>query len=318
MVEPESAAETKVAKDIPHTLLSLRHEITLRNRPALHYAWRMQQYTLPSLMTTYRAVFGSHWLRLILQTALGVFATALVGCQALTPQDDRVPLQTQGASFQSEVAMLQTSSAQEMANAQATFDIARTEIAVDNAVNQQLLSTLSIRITPTPRLTTDNMPDDMGLMVTPGAGASVSNAGDDISTGATAGSPAPDAGSAFLVTGTASSVRESDGCVETTANSFSIDAPRVYATFVANNLQAGTALRVDWTQNGETMYFSDWTPDQNYPQICVWFFITNADVAFVPGSWSARVLANDQLVGEIPFTFESAPGMLDMTQEATG
>lgn len=270
-------------------------------------------------MTTGHSLPDSRWLRLILPTLLSLFACALVGCQALTPQDERAPLQTQGASFQSEVAQLQTSSAQEMANAQATFELARTDIAVDNAINQQLLSTLGIRITPTPRLTTDNGPDDIGMIVTPGAGAAISSPGLDTSTGANAGSPSPaDTGSAFLVTGTAATVRESDGCVETTTSTFSIDAPRVYATFVANNLQAGTALRVDWTQNGETMYFSDWTPDQNYPQICVWFYITNADVAFIPGAWSARVMANDQLIEEIPFTFEAAGGTFDLTEEFTG
>ncbi len=259
-------------------------------------------------------------LRFLLTSLLSIFASWLVSCQALAPQDERAPLQTQGASYQAEVAMLQTNSAAEMATAQSTFEFSRTDIAVDNAVNQQLLSTLSIRITPTPRLTTDNFPDDMGLMVTQGAGADTGNAASfDTSTSlGTSGTPVVDTSSAFLVTGTASSVRESDGCVETTTNSFSIDAPRVYATFVANNLQAGTALRVDWMTNGQTMYFSDWTPDQNYPQICVWFFITNADVAFTAGAWTARVLSNDQVVGEIPFTFAGGGENMSMTEDFSG
>lgn len=248
--------------------------------------------------------------RHLITTSLLILLSA---CQALTPEDERVPLQTQGAGFQAEIVQLQTSSANEMANAQAAFEMERAAIAAENAVNQQLLATLSIRITPTPRLTTDNRPDDMGLMVTPGSGT-VSTTLDGASS---TGVPPVDTGSPFLVTGTATRVRESDGCVETTASNFSLDTPRIYATFVANNLQAGTALRVDWMQNGEVAYFSDWTPDQNYQQICVWFYITNADVVFTPGSWSARVLANDQLVEEMAFTFEgtadNADNMDDMT-----
>jgi hypothetical protein len=253
----------------------------------------------------------------MMTSLLTVFTFVVVSCQALSPQDERAPLQTQGASSLAEVAQLQTSSAVELANAQVTFEYARTDIAVDNGVNQQLLATLSIRITPTPRLTTDFGPDDMGLMVTPGTGSNAGSASVDTSA-ANSGLPSGDPNAAFLVTGMASSVRESDGCVEATTNSFSTDAPRVYATFVANNLQAGTPLRVDWVQNGEVMYFSDWISDQNYPQICVWFYITNADVAFTPGSWSARILANDQLIQEVPFTFEGTVDDMGGTDEMTG
>ncbi len=232
----------------------------------------------------------------------------LTACQALTPQDDRIPLQTEAANLEAEIVMLQTRSVEEIANAQATFDITRNEIAAENAVNQQLLATLSIRITPTPRLTTDNRPDDWGLMVATGTG-NTANTFDTTSgdtTGANTGEAEAmmDTSSPFLVTGMATTVRASDGCVETTTSQFSVSAPRVYATFVANNLQAGTALRVDWVQNGEVVYFSDWTPDSNYPQICVWFYITSADVPFTPGPWAARVLANNQIIEEIPFTFD--------------
>jgi hypothetical protein len=282
--------------------LSSAREVTLRKLRALHYARHMQSFTQSLPMMKNDSVPGP---RLFL---ISIVVSLLVSCQALAPQDERAPLQTQGANFQAEVAQLQTSSASDLANAQATFEFARTDIAVDNAVNQQLLATLSIRITPTPRLTTDNAV----VLTTPGAGSGVDTMGSE-------GIPARDTGSAFLVTGMATSVRESDGCVETTTSSFSIDAPRVYATFVANNLQAGTPLRVDWVQNGEVLYFSDWTPDQNYPQICVWFYITNADVPFTPGSWSARVVANDQLVQEIPFTFEGAVDNVgNSTEEISG
>ncbi len=242
----------------------------------------------------------------------------LASCQALSPEDDRIPLQTQAASYETEITMLQTRSVEEVANAQATFAIDRDKIAAENAVNQQLLATLSIRITPTPRLTTDTMPDDTGLMVTTGGSGPdsvVDPAGTTGNTGSAGGTETfSDTGSPFLITGMATSVRASDGCVETTTSSFSVNTPRVYATFVANNLQAGTPLRVDWVQNGNIMYFSDWTPDQNYPQICVWFYVTNADIAFTPGSWSARFLANNQLIEEIPFSFEG--GETEMTDDA--
>jgi len=98
----------------------------------------------------------------------------------------------------------------------------------------------------------------------------------------------------FSQISTSASVRQSDGCADGIQNQFSLDTNRIYITAVATNLSAGTVMSAEWILNGTVMVTnSSWTVDQNYPSICIWFFITQDDTVFTPGDWSARLLVNN-------------------------
>jgi hypothetical protein len=232
----------------------------------------------------------------MIRLALGLLLIVIVaGCKALQAEDTAGTLQAQNAAYGTEAVQLQAAGTSERVNAQQTHVFNTTQVAGLNAVNQQLIATLIVRITPTPDLIVENAPDDMGLTVN-GAGSG--------------GVPASSTGNSnnpYSLTGVAASVRADDGCVQNPQRSFSLDTQEIYATFVANNLVSGTNLRAEWYREDELVDTADWTPNRDYEQICVWFYITQSDVPFTPGNWSVRLYANDtQIGGTQSFTFEDA------------
>lgn len=220
----------------------------------------------------------------------------LNGCQALNRPDTGATLQAENAAFGTEAVQLQSNGTAEGAAALQTHTVNTTQIAVLNAVNQQLIATLILQITPTPGLVAQSGPDAVGMQIDGGGG----------------GTGSIDPNTPYTLTGTASRVRADTGCVESPQSSFPSNTQAVYATFVANNLTAGTNLSAEWYREGELVDSAQWTPNENYDQICVWFFMEQATVAFTTGNWSVRLYANDQQIGgTLAFVFQGEPGMMD-------
>jgi len=229
----------------------------------------------------------------------GVVSVTLSGCAAFQQVDMPATYEAANIAYATEAAQLQRTGTQERILAQATHQAEITAVAAVNAVNQQLAATLALRITPTVDLLREDRPDDMGLTVDRPDGS-----GGNTSAGTSGRSAPPAANVPFRLTGTSSSVRADDGCVQNPVTTFPLDVGQIYVTFVASELTAGTALRADWYFEDQIVNTAAWTPGEDYAEICVWFFIEQGDVIFAPGNWSVRVFANDtQIGGTQTFTF---------------
>ena len=105
---------------------------------------------------------------------------------------------------------------------------------------------------------------------------------------------------------TASDIRFTDGCAVDSVSIFSPSQSKIYLTVIGSNVQQGTRYSVTWMNDGQAVPTTDaWTADQNYDQICIWFFI---EAPFEPGSWTADLNANGSSVGQAKFTVTGATG----------
>jgi hypothetical protein len=224
-----------------------------------------------------------------------LLAVLLSACGALQPEDEVATMAVDSANYQTEAVNLAVTGDFERISNQSTIAVNQTNIAVMNAINQNLLATLSTRVTPTPPLVGESSPDDTGLL------PNMPNM--------------PSGGSAvplnipYIATGLSTSVREDDGCVTNPRSAFSADELRIYATFVAYNLTQGTALSAAWYREEDQVASGAWTADADYEKLCIWFYIQQPDdVAFTPGGWSVRLYADNEQIGNtLPFTFEALP-----------
>lgn len=234
---------------------------------------------------------------------LGLSFLLLCGCQALKSEDTPATLAAQNVAYGTEIAQIDANSAIERTRIQQTVAVQGTQVVILNGVNEQLLSTLSMLVTPTPLLLGESAPDDQGIVVQRSSDGTFSGSGGTIPN---------NPNSPYTLTGVSTQVRQDDGCIQNPQNSFTSDTSRIYGTMVANNLQAGTLIEANWYQAEQIVVNQRWTVDQNYDQLCIWFYIEPADVAFTPGSWSVQMSADGQPVsGTIGFTITGTDTTMD-------
>jgi hypothetical protein len=217
--------------------------------------------------------------------ALAAFAM-LPSCGALGQADVPATMAAQNAALATEIVMLdEISTSESMVSLNRAAELA-TSAAQINGVNAQLVGTLQVVVTPTPQLQADAF-DPMA----PSAPGEVGQR-------------------LYVNSGISTEVRSSDGCVVDPREQFSPLVSRLYATFVAFNLTAGTLFRVEWwwTTNQQMMFSDSWTADQDYDELCVWFYVTQDDVTFQPGTWQARLFV-DEVQMTSPQRFEIVSGM---------
>lgn len=212
--------------------------------------------------------------------------TSLPACEALNQADIPATIAAQNIALATEIVMLDEMSAAESIDSSARAAELATAAAQVNGINAQLVSTLQVVVTPTPQLQADSFdpmspsePGDVGQRL-------------------------------YVNSGISTEVRSSDGCVVDPRDQFNPLVPRLYATFVAFNLTAGTLFRLEWwwTTTQQLMFSDSWTADQNYNELCVWFYVTQDDVNFVPGTWQARLFV-DEVQMTSPQRFEIVSGM---------
>lgn len=215
--------------------------------------------------------------------------TALVmlpACGALNQADIPATVAAQNVAFATEIVMLDEMSAAENDAAAARIAELATSAAAVNGINAQLVSTLQVVVTPTIQLQADAFDP-----LTPPAPGEVGQR-------------------LYVNSGVSTEVRSSDGCVVNPQSQFSPLVSRIYATFVAFNLTPDTLFRVEWwwTTTQQMMFSDSWTSSQNYNELCLWFYITQEDVRFEPGSWQARLFV-DEVQMTSPQRFEIVPGL---------
>jgi hypothetical protein len=106
---------------------------------------------------------------------------------------------------------------------------------------------------------------------------------------------------------TASGIDEATGCAVDEKTRFSLDAPIIYLTAVGRSIPSGTVHQVRWLMNEQVQDESvEWVADQDYPEICIYFWLEPSDTPFEAGQWSADLYVNDQRVVAVPFEICSA------------
>jgi len=205
----------------------------------------------------------------------------LSACQAFTRPDIPATLRAENAGFVLEATQIAITVQAEATNIQVTAVAAEATIARISNVNQQLMATARAVIPPTPQI----------------AGAGVVGSADPTSVG-------------FVEVGTATSVRDSDGCAEGLQSQFAPDVGRIYVTARALNIRAGTLMGVEWRYQGQIVHSENFVvpiDDDNY---CIWFNIDPATAPFSPGTWAVRLYEN-----ELPIDPEVAFIIIDAMTE---
>lgn len=225
-------------------------------------------------------------------TILCLIAAGLNSCQAFNRIDTYATAQAQNAGYETEVAAMTQVATAEVALINTTIEAHETTIAHVNGINQQLMRTLAIQVTPTPQIQVE-------------AGVVDSTLQSDF-----------EGRRLFVKTGVSTEINSSDGCVINPQFYFSETETRLYGTIKAFNIEPGVLMRAEWRKDGVPVWEDVWTVDQSYAEICIWFYLESADVPFTPGDWSVEMFADSfSLEGPMSFNIESASGTEDMMDE---
>ncbi len=238
------------------------------------------QSTLPSLPDRL-AIFKMVCLFLLLLVA---------GCQAFTGSDTLVTIDANMTALAGEREGIQAAATADGNMVAATVVAAGTRVAQLSQVNAALAATLRTSYTATPALRAVVVSaEDMG-----------SSRADDMLDAA----PNSDAPPALQVSALAMADRTNlnSGCADTTRNRFTTDAERIYLTGQVRNLRAGTQFSSLWRYEGQEVYSHAWRAEQSRDFWCIWFYVTPADFAFLPGSYTALLHVDGALAGNVPFS----------------
>ena len=234
-----------------------------------------------------KLITQAKWLALLL--LLAVVGSA---CSALTPEDPAATLQAEREGYIAEATSIAQSAQAQATEVQATAVAAQTHVAAMEGRNQQLLATLRVVLPPTQQIVNSSG------VVTPGSMATQAPGGIAAPTqpGASGDVPANTDGSLgdmrFTQVGTASSVRDSDGCAVALEYSFPANIQRIYITTRGLNVKAGTQMHVEWDYQGQSTHTEDWTVPTDDSDFCTWFYIEPTGDQFASGNWSVSLTAN--------------------------
>ena len=237
-------------------------------------------------------VRNRHFLDWTLGLALVLVFSA---CSALTPDNPAATLQAQRQGFIDEATSIARAAQVQGTQVMETAVAAQTYVAQMDGRNQQLLATMAIAFPPTQALVVDGGPSTPGQMATP---APAGTFGDATSAPTQSGSSASVANSLgdmqFTQVGTASSVRDTDGCAVSLVTSFPADVKQIYITSRALKIKAGTEMRVEWYYEGQMTHSESFTVKNDDNDFCLWFSLEPTDKTLSSGNWSVKLFANNQ------------------------
>lgn len=97
---------------------------------------------------------------------------------------------------------------------------------------------------------------------------------------------------------------DTNGCPVDKRGRFSETVNRVYLTTLAFGVRSGTSHQVRWFFGDELRSQSpEWVADQDYAEICVYFWLSSSDTPFEAGIWQVDLLIDGEIYREIPFEF---------------
>jgi hypothetical protein len=210
-----------------------------------------------------------------LKRLLSLFLLELGACQAFTRPDIPATLRAENAGYVIEATSIYQTAQAEDTRVQITAVAAAATIASINNINQQLMATARAVIPPTAQIAGAGITESM-----------VSNSAN---------------GGQFVEVGTASSVRDSDGCADGLQSQFSLAAGPIYVTARALNIRAGTLMGVEWRYEGAVAHQENFVVPGDDDNYCIWFNLE----AFSAGNWTVRLYKNEvPIEPEVIFTVE--------------
>ncbi|MBK9122254.1 MAG: hypothetical protein IPM16_03900 [Chloroflexi bacterium] len=215
-----------------------------------------------------------------LTTRIGLAAAALAmaGCAAFAGEDTAATLSARNVAAAAELTTLGDMMTAEASGMVESVSALATESAAGAGINVQLVATLMLIVTPTPELE--------GSTFDPSAITGPIEVGQRL----------------YVSTGATTIVDSATGCVLEPRARFGPGEPRLYGTWIAYNLRAGTVFRTQWYRDDELVFTDAWTAPRDQEQICIWFYVTPQDVEFLPGRWQVRLFA-DEVNAATPIEF---------------
>jgi len=236
---------------------------------------------------------------------------AISACSALTPENPAATLQAQRQGFVDEATSIAQAAQVQGTQVQGTSVAAQTYVAQMDGRNQQLLATMAVVYPPTQALIENGGPSTPGQVPTPapvgsfgGASTNAAPTQGGSNDASAAGTPGSLGDMQFTQVGTASSVRDSDGCAVSLVYSFPADVKQIYITTRALKIKAGTEMRVEWYFEGQMTHNETYTAPRDDNDFCLWFSLEPTDSALSSGNWSVKLFANNQPTDppEVDFT----------------
>jgi hypothetical protein len=206
---------------------------------------------------------------------LRLLLLGLGACQAFTRPDIPATLRAENAGYVIEATSIYQTAQAEDARVQITAVAAAATIARIDNINQLLMATARAVIPPTAQIAGAGITESV-----------TSSSGD---------------GMQFIEVGTASSVRDSDGCANGLQSQFLQDAGPIYVTARALNIRAGTLMGVEWRYEGAVAHQENFVVPVDDDNYCIWFNLE----AFSAGNWTVRLYENElPIEPEVIFTVE--------------
>lgn len=226
-------------------------------------------------------------------------ALLTAGCSALSAPDPAATLQANRAALEAEGTSIVLAGQAQATEIRATISAAETAVARGEEINNQLLLTMRAVFPPTQQIIQAEGGATPGAVATPappGMELQITPLGTPIGGSAVSST-------LYTEVGTASSVRDADGCSTGRVTSFAADTQRIYITTRALNIRGGTMMRVEWYFEGQLSYEESFTVAENDDDFCLWFYIEPTNVTFSAGNWSVQLFADNRAVSDpIQFT----------------
>jgi hypothetical protein len=101
---------------------------------------------------------------------------------------------------------------------------------------------------------------------------------------------------------TATDIDPDTGCAVDRRGRFSAESSIIYLAAIGQNVDVGGVHRTRWFMDGDLRHESDeWIPEENFPQVCIYFWIEPIDTPFTTGLWNVQLLVNGEIVADVPF-----------------
>jgi hypothetical protein len=238
----------------------------------------------------------------LLRALLGLISLAACGPgDVFEDSSDKATREAQDTLYQQTLTFVGTHAAT-IAALQATADSAAamgTQIVRLNAQNQALQATLDA-LARGGQLPGNVQPQPPAAQ--PGGQTSGSN---DLFPSSAATPTPPTGGTVYLEATTATRVSDKDGCAEDSVTTFTPSSERIYMVVEAQNVKAGITYYTRWLYGGENRFETvTWVSDADYEELCIWFYVTPADMFFTPGSWQVQLIADQLATISRSFTVE--------------
>lgn len=217
----------------------------------------------------------------------------LTGCQAIAGDNVSVTLSSEMTAFATESAMIQQVAQAEQTQVAETLWASSTTVAEASNVNAILASTVQSNVAPTLEMREVIVnPSDMGNSLDT---EMMDDETDEIISDQMQ----------VRNLGIAKGVRASDGCTDGHITQFTDNDDRIYFTAQVDGLRNSTNFSLDWLFEERLIYRSIWIADYSAGSECIWFYMTQDDAPFLPGTYNVTLYVNENALPVQQFSISS-------------